>query len=93
MWRTFVYNPEIDKDRIKRSYKEFLPLDGKFDDNVVLQTKNGALDFQPSEPAQPLFGSMKYTSLMPELQITPRIYRAFYISGLFIAYVEGVLGF
>ena len=39
MWRTFVYNPEIDKDRIKRSYKEFLPLDGKFDDNVVLQTK------------------------------------------------------
>ena len=70
MWRTFVYNPEIDKDRIKRSYKEFLPLDGKFDDNVVLQTKNGALDFQPSEPAQPLFGSMKYTSLMPELQIT-----------------------
>lgn len=70
MWRTFVYNPEIDKDRIKRSYKEFLPLDGKFEDNVVLQTKNGALDFQPSEPAQPLFGSMKYTSLMPELQIT-----------------------
>ena len=43
MWRTFVYNPEIDKDRIKRSYKEFLPLDGKFDDNVILQTKNGAL--------------------------------------------------
>lgn len=37
---------------------------------MVLQTKNGALDFQPSEPAQPLFGSMKYTSLMPELQIT-----------------------
>jgi alpha-glucuronidase len=70
MWRTFVYNPKIDKDRIKRSYKEFLPLDGKFDDNVVLQTKNGALDFQPSEPAQPLFGGMKQTSLMPELQIT-----------------------
>lgn len=43
MWRTFVYNPEIDKDRIKRSYKEFLPLDGKFDDNVVLQTKTGHL--------------------------------------------------
>lgn len=70
MWRTFVYNPSIDKDRIKRSYKEFLPLDGKFDDNVILQTKNGALDFQPSEPAQPLFGAMKHTPLMPELQIT-----------------------
>ena len=70
MWRTFVYNPEIDKDRIKRSYKEFLPLDGMFDDNVILQTKNGALDFQPSEPAQPLFGSMTRTPLMAELQIT-----------------------
>lgn len=70
MWRTFVYNPAIDKDRMKRSYKEFLPLDGKFDDNVILQTKNGALDFQPSEPAQPLFGAMRQTPLMPELQIT-----------------------
>lgn len=70
MWRTFVYNPSIDKDRMKRSYKEFLPLDGKFDDNVILQTKNGALDFQPSEPAQPLFGAMRRTLLMPELQIT-----------------------
>lgn len=70
MWRTFVYNPAIDKDRIKRSYKEFLPLDGEFEENVVLQTKNGALDFQPSEPAQPLFGGIKHTSLMPELQIT-----------------------
>lgn len=55
LWRTFVYNPEIDKDRMKRSYKEFQPLDGQFDENVVLQTKNGTLDFQPSEPAQPLF--------------------------------------
>lgn len=70
MWRTFVYNPEVDKDRIKRSYKEFLPIDGKFDNNVILQTKNGALDFQPSEPPQPLFGAMQKTPLMPELQIT-----------------------
>lgn len=70
MWRTFVYNPQIDNDRIKRSYKEFLPLDGKFDSNVILQAKNGALDFQPGEPAQPLFGGMKQTPLMPELQIT-----------------------
>lgn len=70
MWRTFVYNPSIDKDRIKRSYKEFIPLDGQFDDNVILQTKNGALDFQPSEPVQPLFGGIGQTPLMPELQIT-----------------------
>ena len=70
LWRTFVYNPEIDKDRMKRSYKEFQPLDGQFDENVVLQTKNGTLDFQPSEPAQPLFGAMRHTPLFPELQIT-----------------------
>lgn len=70
MWRTFVYNPNVDPDRVKRSYKEFMPLDGKFDDNVILQTKNGPLDFQPSEPVQPLFGAMKHTPLQPELQIT-----------------------
>lgn len=55
---------------MKRSYKEFQPLDGQFDENVVLQTKNGTLDFQPSEPAQPLFGAMRHTPLFPELQIT-----------------------
>lgn len=70
MWRTFVYNPQIDKDRMKRSYLEFLPLDGAFSDNVVLQTKNGPLDFQPSEPVQPLFGAMRHSQTMLELQIT-----------------------
>lgn len=45
LWRTFVYNPEIDKDRMKRSYKEFQPLDGQFDENVVLQTKTERLTF------------------------------------------------
>ena len=70
MWRTFVYNPEIDKDRMKRSYLEFMPLDGLFDDNVILQTKNGPLDFQPSEPIQPLFGAMRRSQMMLELQIT-----------------------
>lgn len=69
-WRTFVYNPDIDKDRMKRFYKEFYPLDGLFDDNVVLQTKNGPLDFQVIEPPQPLFGAMKYTNMAAELQIT-----------------------
>lgn len=70
MWRTFVYNPAIDPDRMKRSYLEFRPLDGTFDDNVILQTKNGPLDFQPSEPVQPLFGAMPRSQMMLELQIT-----------------------
>ena len=70
MWRTFVYNPDIDRDRMKRSYLEFMPLDGRFDDNVILQTKNGPLDFQPSEPVQPLFGAMRHSQVMLELQIT-----------------------
>lgn len=70
MWRTFVYNPTIDPDRMKRSYLEFRPLDGAFDDNVILQTKNGPLDFQPSEPVQPLFGAMPRSQMMLELQIT-----------------------
>ncbi len=70
MWRTFVYNPDVDKDRIKRCYKEFIKLDGQFMDNVILQVKNGGLDFQASEPVQPLFFAMKKTRLMPELQIT-----------------------
>lgn len=70
LWRTFVYNPKIDKDRIKRCYLEFMPLDGEFEDNVILQTKNGGIDFQPIEPIQPLFFSMKKTQVMPELQIT-----------------------
>ncbi|MDO4215592.1 MAG: glycosyl hydrolase 115 family protein, partial [Bacteroidales bacterium] len=70
MWRTFVYNPDVDKDRIKRCYKEFVALDGKFAKNVILQVKNGGLDFQPSEPVQPLFFAMPKTKLMPEFQIT-----------------------
>lgn len=69
-WRTFVYNPQIDSDRMKRSYKEFKGLDGQFDENVILQTKNGPLDFQIIEPPQPLFGAMKQTNMAAELQIT-----------------------
>jgi len=70
MWRAFVYEPEIDTDRVKRAYKEFAPLDGQFSQNVFIQAKNGPLDFQPREPIQPLFGSMPKTPLMLELQIT-----------------------
>ena len=69
MWRAFVYSPN-DKDRAKQAYNEFLPLDGQFRDNVIIQVKNGPIDFQPREPFSPLFGAMKKTSVMPELQIT-----------------------
>lgn len=69
MWRAFVYNPN-DKDRAKQAYNEFVPLDGQFLDNVIIQVKNGPVDFQPREPFSPIFGAMKKTSVMPELQIT-----------------------
>jgi alpha-glucuronidase len=70
MWRAFVYDADVDPDRVKRSYKEFVPLDGKFLPNVFVQAKNGPLDFQPREPVQPLFGAMPKTPMMLELQIT-----------------------
>jgi alpha-glucuronidase len=70
MWRAFVYNADVDPDRVKRAYMEFVPLDGKFRDNVFVQVKNGPLDFQPREPFHPLFGAMPKTPLMAELQIT-----------------------
>ena len=69
MWRAFVYTFNA-KDRAKQAYKIFKPLDGKFADNVLLQIKNGPLDFQPREPFSPLFGAMPKTPLMPEFQIT-----------------------
>ncbi len=70
MWRSFVYDMTIDSDRTKCAYLEFVPLDGKFASNVFVQTKNGPIDFQPREPFSPLFGAMKQTPLMMELQIT-----------------------
>jgi len=70
MWRAFVYTADVDADRVKRAYKEFVPLDGKFHHHVFVQAKNGPLDFQPREPVQPLFGAMPKTPLMLELQIT-----------------------
>ena len=69
MWRAFVYSPK-EKDRAMQAYSEFIPLDGQFHDNVIIQVKNGPVDFQPREPFNPLFGAMKKTSVMPELQIT-----------------------
>jgi len=70
MWRAFVYDADVDPDRVKRAYKEFVPLDGRFRDNVLVQVKNGPLDFQPREPFHPMFGAMPRTPLMAELQIT-----------------------
>ena len=69
MWRAFVYNPDGD-DRAKQAYKEFKPFDGAFRDNVIVQLKNGPVDFQPREPFSPLFGAMEKTPVMPEFQIT-----------------------
>ncbi|HEV7331301.1 MAG TPA: alpha-glucuronidase family glycosyl hydrolase [Flavisolibacter sp.] len=70
MWRAFVYTNENPEDRVKQAYTEFKPLDGKFRKNVLVQVKNGPLDFQPREPFSPLFGAMPQTPLMMEFQIT-----------------------
>jgi len=70
IWRAFVYNHEVNEDRFKQAYNEFIPLDGQFADNVLIQVKNGPIDFQPREPFHPMFGAMPKTPLMLELQIT-----------------------
>lgn len=78
-WRTFVYNANVDADRLKRAYLEFGHIDdepqpdgtrGRFRDNVFLQTKNGPLDFQAREPVHPMFGRMENTNQAIELQVT-----------------------
>ena len=68
-WRAFVYHPDIG-DRFRGSYDEFKPLDGKFAENVILQVKNGPIDFQPREPYSALFSAMEKTSMMMEFQVT-----------------------
>lgn len=69
IWRAFVYQAKGD-DRAKQAYNEFMPPDGKFNNNVIIQVKNGPVDFQPREPFSPLFGAMQHTDIMPEFQIT-----------------------
>jgi alpha-glucuronidase len=69
-WRAFVYSAEEPEDRAKQAYNEFVPLDGAFLPNVMVQVKNGPIDFQPREPVHPLFGAMPETPLMMEFQIT-----------------------
>ncbi len=70
MWRAFVYADDKPTDRAKQAYDQFKPEDGHFASNVVVQVKNGPIDFQPREPVHPLFGAMPRTSLMMEVQIT-----------------------
>lgn len=69
MWRAFVYKPQS-RDRANQAYEEFVPLDGQFVDNVIIQIKNGPVDFQPREPYNPLFTSLQKTAMMVELQVT-----------------------
>ncbi len=69
MWRAFVYS-QNDPDRAKQAYIEFKDLDGQFRDNVIIQIKNGPIDFQPREPISPLFYAMPKTKVMAEFQIT-----------------------
>ena len=70
MWRAFVYDMKPGYDRAGAAYENLQPFDGKFAPNVLLQVKNGPIDFQPREPFHPLFGGMPKTQVMPELQIT-----------------------
>ena len=70
IWRAFVYAAENPVDRHKQAYDDFVPLDGQFRNNVMVQVKNGAIDFMPREPFHPLFGAMPRTPLMMEFQVT-----------------------
>lgn len=77
MWRSFVYsaaapgdNPDIVHDRANQAYEEFVRFDGQFADNVIIQIKNGPIDFQPREAVSPLFFNLKKTKMMVEFQIT-----------------------
>ncbi len=70
MWRAFVYDDKTPVDRAAQAYNEFKPLDGKFRSNVIVQVKNGPIDFQPREPFSPLFGALDKTPALMEVQAT-----------------------
>jgi alpha-glucuronidase len=70
IWRAFIYDEDVDPDRAKRAYIEFTKLDGQFKPNVLIQVKNGAIDFMPREPFHPLFGALKQTPVVAEIQAT-----------------------
>ena len=70
IWRAFVYKADPNGDRFKEAYEQFKPLDGQFDEKVIVQVKNGPIDFMPREPFHPMFGAFKKTALAVEFQIT-----------------------
>lgn len=70
IWRAFVYDPKPGEDRAAAAFDELQPFDGQFASNVLLQVKNGPVDFQPREPFHPLFGAMPRTQVMLEVQLT-----------------------
>jgi alpha-glucuronidase len=70
VWRAFVYDMKPGYDRAGAAYENLKPFDGRFAENVLLQVKNGPIDFQPREPFHPLFGAMPKTQVIPEFQIT-----------------------
>jgi alpha-glucuronidase len=70
IWRAFIYDEDVDPDRVKRAYIEFTKLDGRFRPNVLVQVKNGPIDFMPREPFHPLFGAMTQTPVLAEIQAT-----------------------
>ncbi len=70
IWRAFIYDEDVDPDRAKRAWLEFTKLDGQFEPNVLVQVKNGAIDFMPREPFHPLFGALEKTPVLAEIQAT-----------------------
>jgi alpha-glucuronidase len=86
LWRAFVYDTDVDADRAKCAYKEFVPLDGQFSSNVVAQVKNGPIDFQPREPFNPVFGAMAKTPLALELQVT----QEYFGQSIHLVYLAGM---
>ena len=84
IWRAFIYDMKPGYDRAGAAYENLKPFDGKFASNVMLQVKNGPIDFQPREPIHPLFGAMPKTSMVPEFQITQE-YLGFSNHAVFLA--------
>ena len=97
-YRGFVYDHHMDwnnpkNDRARAAYDNFKPLDGKFDDNVIVQIKNGPIDFQVREPASPLFGALDHTNEAIELQITQEYFGQAHHTVFLVPYWKSTLDF
>ncbi len=97
-YRGFVYDHHMDwnnpkNDRARAAYDNFKPLDGKFDDNVIIQIKNGPIDFQVREPASPLFGALEHTNQAIELQITQEYFGQAHHTIFLVPYWKSTLDF